>query len=150
MRELKFRVWHKGRKSWLNDQAGTHLWSEYCLNIFTGELVEFITGDGVSYSRDGEPEFYFSGLDGIKESPYIIQQFTGLKDINGKDIYEGDILRNTKYTDITAFVRWANELEYAGWSLAQRYDDIGSLFIYKNMENLQIIGNILETPELLK
>jgi uncharacterized phage protein (TIGR01671 family) len=146
MRELKFRVWNKASKSWLNDDAGTHLWSEYCLNIFTGEVVEFITGDNKSFSRADEPNFYFDKTIPVKESPYVVQQYTGLKDKNGKEIYEGDI--------ISFGVIDEDDLFWVVW------EDIESRFILESNGGLgcwlldvsdrEVIGNIMENPELLK
>jgi uncharacterized phage protein (TIGR01671 family) len=137
MRELKFRVWNKATKSWLNDDAGTHCWSEYCLNIFTGEVVEFVTSDNKFFSRANEPNFYFDKNTHVKESPYVVQQYTGLKDRHEKEIYEGDIIKlfnGDLYT--VKFIEENNETEMSGYF----FSSFGS----------EVIGNIFENNELLK
>jgi uncharacterized phage protein (TIGR01671 family) len=137
MRELKFRVWNKATKSWLNDDAGTHCWSEYCLNIFTGEVVEIVTSDNKFFSRANEPNFYFDKNTHVKESPYVVQQYTGLKDRHEKEIYEGDIIKlfnGDLYT--VKFIEENNETEMSGYF----FSSFGS----------EVIGNIFENNELLK
>jgi uncharacterized phage protein (TIGR01671 family) len=137
MRELKFRVWNKATKSWLDDDAGTHCWSEYCLNIFTGEVVEIVTSDNKFFSRANEPNFYFDKNTHVKESPYVVQQYTGLKDRHEKEIYEGDIIKlfnGDLYT--VKFIEENNETEMSGYF----FSSFGS----------EVIGNIFENNELLK
>ena len=84
-----------------------------------------------------------------------IEQYTGLKDKNGKEIYEGDIVEedidfNSKMTDGTfRYKVYWNEDELC-WSL----DHIGSESIHNDLWELnssrRIIGNIHENPELLE
>ena len=83
-------------------------------------------------------------------TPDTIGQFTGLKDKNGKEIYEGDILKwkadNRLYAVIFnwgmfyASVEVCNQEIYGGFPLHSLTDD----------EACEIVGNIYDNPELKK
>jgi YopX protein len=81
------------------------------------------------------------------EKPYTLMQFTGLKDKNGKEIYEGDIVRrqwegqNDTHHEEIYEVYWAN-----GYYLKPQPKAHPSHV----SSDVEVIGNIYENPELLK
>lgn len=87
------------------------------------------------------------------ENRYIIQQCTGLKDKNGKLIYEGDIVNfNCDSEIIRGIVKWA-ELPPAYY--VECLPDTNDKYcvdwdLYTFDDTIQVIGNIYENPELLE
>ncbi len=80
----------------------------------------------------------------------VLMQCTGLKDKNGKHIYEGDILKNTK-TNECLTVAWHNTKAGYVWSktVSNTYlSEFGALF--RVFDKYEIIGNIYENSELLE
>ncbi len=76
---------------------------------------------------------------------YIIQQFTGLLDKNGKEIYEGDIVCGF---DFIAEVIW--ETEDSAFQIRRIDKTHGGAFLNTMyMQNFEVIGNIFHNPELI-
>jgi hypothetical protein len=77
--------------------------------------------------------------------PETVGQYTGLKDRNGTEIFEGDLLFDKDELTRPFIVKWDDE-----W--AQFYVDCGggsTDFLWK-WANLEVIGNIYANPELLE
>lgn len=113
MREIKFRAWKKFEN-----------------RFYTEEEMNEIGGYYYTHRVDNEWD------------EYPIQQYTGLKDKNGKEIYEGDIVRS--YEKVTTII-W---LESEGGFYARTLT--GECFKYAHNSIIEIIGNIYENPDLIK
>jgi len=81
----------------------------------------------------------------LDPNDYVWEQFTGLTDVNGKDIYVGDIVRYTRWADHVGIVRYFKpefELQNIGTNI-----DIAPILTMRH--ELRIIGNVHDNPELL-
>ncbi len=83
---------------------------------------------------------------------YVIQQFTGLYDSKGKEIYEGDIVKYIYTYNFNEESLAIHEVKFSDgcfWPLPK--DDIvdGDDFYSTRIKNYEIIGNIFENPSLL-
>ncbi|TEA91086.1 hypothetical protein TK35_04075 [Lacticaseibacillus paracasei] len=128
-REIKFRVWdHNTDTMMIPDNF------EFC----DGEICWIDAG------REAGPK---SGNDG-DPGQFEIMQYTGLKDKNGREIYEGDVLdiglRNQDGKPVIAPVSY--ETYAAGYVL----DNGGNGIWQRLTEDCEVIGNIFENPELLE
>lgn len=85
------------------------------------------------------------GMDEIAPvDPDTVGQFTGMYDRNGKEIYEGDILRTSISKNGIGFVRW--NIENASFVVQMK----NSAQWYNLWRGYEVIGNIYDNPELLK
>jgi len=124
---LKFRVWsvndRRFIKSIYHDHADCYI------------FINAMYGNPVILSKYGDEVE-------LDEKDYVIQQYTGLKDKNGNEIFEGDIIRGMHdfgpagFHSVTCSVRWNNEVGYQ-WN-------------YWDLSTIEVIGNIFENPELKK
>ena len=109
----KLRVFDKKNKQWLNILSYTDnefSWNPVILTAFEDRVESF-----------------------------IMVQFTGLHDKNGKDVFEGDIVENWEGTKRGTVV-WNKE--WACFETTARFIEMN--------DEMEVIGNIYENPDLLK
>ncbi len=133
---IKFRVWDKEHKRMLNIET-------LALSFSPKGVLTSIYTYGPDFSNDPE----IIGDDKPDLDSVILEQFTGLKDVNGKEIYEGDILR-TKAGLIQIVEQGILEADREdiinGFYANNLSDEKPHTFSYDD----EVIGNVHENPEL--
>lgn len=143
MRPIKFKIWNKKKNEWHHKEP---------ISLF-GEVI--IMGEILNANLEDNPI-------SLEELNNLVPlQFTGLLDKNGKEIYEGDIVKFIAFDpehdkEVLAVVKWqshwgmSRDSEMAGF-MAVSVKDKDVAYGFGGIGNeLEIIGNIYENPELLK
>ncbi len=149
-RPLKFRVWDKVKKSFADTK--NICWGNYykqtgqAASGNSGELLMDFDGDLriATYpcgNGDNSADSVFVTIS--NNDDFILQQFTGLLDLKGKEIYEGDLLKITMGGD------FQDEL-YIVEDTCKFYFDCNRDDSYLQITSYKIVGNIFENPDLIK
>jgi uncharacterized phage protein (TIGR01671 family) len=129
MREIKFRAWDEANKKYIE-------WHDFSIVFDSDSLYELLCGN-------------------IKN--FILEQFTGLRDKNGREIYEGDVITSAISRahqeelgcSITGVVNYEPCL--GSYDITSIFDDEDFCKFSEIDEfNIFVIGNIHEKPELLE
>ena len=130
MSDIKFRAWDNFKKEMRKvDKMDFH--------NKKGIIVWFLNGEKILYPKQSTE----------------IMQYTGLKDKNGKEIYEGDIVKidDNELYKITFKSGAFRATPLNKEALSRFCSDSGIIFVYLcRDDNVEVIGNIYENKELLE
>ena len=138
-RKIQFRAWDKKNKK-MYKRAG----------ISPHNDLQY----AVKQEGGGSRYFNFDDLHIEQDSIYypddiILMQYTGLKDKNGEEVYEGDVLKwdDTEETGYVEYMEETTEYVVDEWKEGNKRSKGHSL---SSVDEVEIIGNIYQNPELIK
>lgn len=135
MKRPKFRVWDKEEQKWYVPTYKAYKKELHDIDINLDGSLSIRTFD--------ESGKYVTIHESMFEGRYELLQSTGLFDKNGKEIYEGDIIKNER-----------NELGYITWSSGSfNYcDGMTNFYLFSigSGQTFEILGNIYEHQHLLE
>lgn len=129
-REIGFRVWSKKYNKYFELSA---------LVYENGKIVSILVNSGISDD--------ISDIIDLEPEDIVLEQDTGLKDKNGKKIYDGDIFKD-EYNGGYEVVKYVNQRAAFCLCWMNQESESGGFYIRDTTE-MEIVGTIHENPELL-
>ena len=123
-REIKFRVWDRKIKCWVNNDDLLFL-----------------------QSSNGNFECYRHKLDSPDD--YIVQQYTGIKDFQGKEIYEGDIVEMDNSLMVIEYSEEFGAFVAEVYKVDEEETEQSYHYYADEYRYCKVIGNIFENKELI-
>ena len=124
MKEIKFRAW----------------------SLITSKMFQDVQW-GIEYCDSLRPFAYvIDRAEPEKNAKFVVMQYTGLKDKNGKEIFEGDIVKKLYgATNPTCIVAWHDER-----AMFIQQDGYNEPLYHLHPKHIEIIGNVYENESLIK
>lgn len=136
-REIKFRYWDSYRKHMI-EPSEVFGFDDHMSSYGWAKRIEY-------YHPDFEEKI-------LTTKNYEMMQYTGIKDKNGKEVFEGDIIQAMTLLNENPFkeglvnyvTKWSND--YHRWEFIS---DVADLLVCDPTIDGEVIGNIFEHPEKL-
>lgn len=125
--------------------------------LFRGKILGLTDWSYGYYAKSGENHFILLDTDNEDNysivDPETVGQYTGLKDTDGRRIFEGDIVqwKDENFNNYTSVVEWCGEKwNYPAFDLAKHdYECNGLQYVHEDCI-IEVIGTIYDNPELLE
>ena len=128
--KIAFRAWHNEDKYMITSERSIYTVLQHVLNVGVGSG--------------------FSDVDTTpKPNRYEIMQYIGLNDKHGKEIFKGDIVKDSDTLFVVEFGE-SEFLEYTGWGWILKSNKSTFQISQACCKVIEIIGNIYENPEMAK
>jgi uncharacterized phage protein (TIGR01671 family) len=123
MRDIKFRAWAENESKMFYDVYFDNLEVYHWINNTETEIIGDIKPDSMLQQA-------------------ILMQYTGLKDKNGKEIFEGDVVKKVIWPDKEEYIEYVEDITRHNLWINELNNEPEAY--------LEVIGNLYENPELIR